>query len=78
MKILKLILNFVWTISLQNIFLWIGMLWKWLWSKTEVDEKTIAIAKEIKDRVEKAAHEMGDVADALKGKPLKKKKKTKK
>jgi hypothetical protein len=72
MKILKLILNFVWTISLQNIFLWIGMLWKWLWSKTEVDEKAIAALKEAKRRTINVVEESKDVIDAAKGKKSKK------
>jgi len=70
MKVLKFIINFVWTLSLQNLFLWTGMLWKWLWSLTTVDERSIAIAKEIKARAEKAADEMGDVVDALAGKEI--------
>lgn len=72
MKILKLILNFVWTISLQNIFLWIGMLWKWLWSKTEVDEKAIAALKEAKRRTINVVEESKDVIDAVKGRKSKK------
>ena len=70
MKSLKFIINIVWTISLQNLYLWAGMLWKWLWSLTTIDETSIAIAKEIKDRAEKAADEMGDVVDALAGKEI--------
>ena len=72
MKILKLILNFVWTVSLQNIFLWIGMLWKWLWSKTEVDEKAAAALKEAKRRAINVVEESKDVIDAAKGKKFKK------
>jgi len=70
MKVIKLIFKVIWTISLQNIFLWLGMAWKWAWSKTEVDEKAIAVAKEVKRRAENAADEMGDVVDALKGKEI--------
>ncbi len=71
MKIIKLIFKFVWTVYLQNLCLWAVMLWKWLWSKTEVDDKAIAAVKEAKRRVENAADELDDVADALKGKKYK-------
>lgn len=77
-KILKFIVGLIWTLSLQSIFLYLKMLWTWLWSLTTVDEKTIAVAKEIKNRAENAAHEMEDVVDALKGKRLNKKKNSKK
>lgn len=70
MKLIKLIFKVIWTVSLQNIFLWMAMGWKWAWSKTTVDERAAAIAKEIKDRAEKAADEMGDVVDALAGKEI--------
>lgn len=72
MKIIKLIFKFVWTVSLQNLCLWAVMLWKWLWSKTEVDDKAIAAVKEAKRRINNAASELDDVADALKGKKSKK------
>jgi len=72
MKIIKLIFKFVWTVSLQNLCLWAVMLWKWLWSKTEVDDKAIAAVKEAKRRISNAASELDDVADALKGKKSKK------
>ena len=75
MKIIKLIFKFVWTVSLQNLCLWAVMLWKWLWSKTEVDDKAIAVVKEAKRRVNNAANELDDVADALKGKKFPKSKK---
>ena len=77
-KILKFIVGLIWTLSLQSIFLYLKMLWIWLWSLTSVDEKTIAVAKEIKNRAENAAHEMEDVVDALKGKRVSKKKNSKK
>ena len=77
-KVLKFIVGLIWTLSLQSIFLYLKMLWIWLWSLASVDEKTIAVAKEIKDRAEKAAYEMEDVVDALKGKPRSKKKNSKK
>ena len=54
------------------------MLWIWFWSLTNVDEKAIAIAKEVKGRAEEAAYEMGDVVDALAGKEIKSKKRSKK
>ena len=66
MKVIKLIFKVIWTISLQNIFLWLGMAWKWAWSKTEVDEKVISTVKETGRRLDNAADEMGDVVDALK------------
>lgn len=72
MKIIKLMFKFVWTVSLQNLCLWAFMLWKWLWSKTEVDDKAIATVKEAKRRISNAASELDDVANALKGKKSKK------
>lgn len=71
MKIIKLILKVVWTLSLQNLCLWALAAWKWLWSLTTVDDKAIAAAKEAARRVKNAADEMEDVADALKGKKFK-------
>ena len=72
MKVIKLIFKVIWTISLQNIFLWLAMAWKWAWSKTEVDEKVISAVKETGRRLDNAADEMGDVIDALKGKEINK------
>jgi hypothetical protein len=71
MKIIKLILKVIWTISLENIFKWLAMGWKWAWSKTEVDDNAIAAFKEVKNRLENASDEMQDVVDALKGKKIK-------
>lgn len=68
MKVIKLILKVVWTVSLQNLCLWALAAWKWLWSLTTVDEQAIAAAKEVNRRAKNAAREMGDVKDALKGK----------
>tara|TARA_R110001632_G_scaffold30806_3_gene80804 strand:- start:1744 stop:2064 length:321 start_codon:yes stop_codon:yes gene_type:complete len=78
MKIVKIIFKVIWTISLQNICLWALAGWKWLWSLTTVDEKTIAAAKEVGRRTKNAVNEMDDVVDALKGKRLSKKKNSKK
>ena len=47
-------LHVLWTFSLQDY-------WKWVWSKTEVDEKVIAGAKETKKRTKA-------VVKAIKGK----------
>tara|TARA_B100000497_G_C7524819_1_gene318689 strand:- start:198 stop:440 length:243 start_codon:yes stop_codon:yes gene_type:complete len=41
-------------------------MWKALWSKTTIDEKTIATAKEIKKRYKLTAQELTDVANAIK------------
>jgi len=70
MKIIKLIFNVIWTISLENIFKWLTMGWKWVWSKTKVDDNAIAALKEVKNRLENASDEMEDVVDALKGKKI--------
>lgn len=72
MKIVKLILKVVWTISLQNICLWALAGWKWLWSLTTVDEQAIAAAKEVGRRTKNAVDEMDDVVDAIKGKKFNK------
>tara|TARA_R110001592_G_scaffold268235_2_gene534447 strand:- start:256 stop:582 length:327 start_codon:yes stop_codon:yes gene_type:complete len=72
MKIVKIIFKVIWTISLQNICLWALAGWKWLWSLTTVDEKTIAAAKEVGRRTKNAVNEMDDVVDAIKGKKFNK------
>jgi hypothetical protein len=41
-------------------------LWVKLWSKTEVDDKIIALAKEGKARVKRMGEELSDVGDSLK------------
>lgn len=71
---IKKFLHAVWTFSLQK-----G--WNWIWSKTTVDEKAIAVAKEVKRRAEIAAEELEDVAveakdviSAVKGETKKRKK----
>ena len=56
---IKKILYGIWTFSLQK-----G--WNWIWSKTEIDEKAIAVAKEVKRRAELAYEEGADVVDAVK------------
>jgi len=78
MKVFKTIVMIIWTLSLQNIWRYIVMFWKWLWSLTTVDEKAKAVANEVKDRLANAADEMNDVideaedvVDALKGKSKK-------
>ena len=70
----KKFLYAIWTFSLQK-----G--WNWIWSKTTVDEKAIAVAKEVKRRAEIAAEELEDVAveakdviSAVKGETKKRKK----
>ena len=72
MKIIKLILKVVWTLSLQNLCLWVLAGWKWLWSLTTVDEKAVAAAKEVGRRTKNAVNEMDDVVDAIKGKKFNK------
>ncbi len=72
MKILKFILNIIWTLSLKNICVWAILGWHWLWSKTSIDEKAIAVVKETVRRSKNAAREMEDVTDALKGKKFNK------
>ena len=44
---------------------WIDV-WNLLWSKTNIDEKTIATVKEIKKRYKLTAQELADVASAIK------------
>tara|TARA_B100000780_G_C21101713_1_gene444636 strand:- start:1144 stop:1305 length:162 start_codon:yes stop_codon:yes gene_type:complete len=43
----KKVIHVLWSYSLQDY-------WKWLWSKTQVDEKVIAGAKEVKTRTKAA------------------------
>ena len=67
----------------------IKKLWSKLWSKTTIDEKAIAKAKQIKKRtkavieevndvgaaIKEVANQVGDIADAAKGKARKGRKK---
>jgi len=67
----------------------VKVFWDWVFSKTTVDEKVIAAAKETKKRVKAVKEEMkdvvgavkevsnqvGDIADAAKGKSRKGRKK---
>ena len=67
----------------------IKMWWSKLWSKTTIDEKAIAKAKQIKKRtkavieevndvgaaIKEVANQVGDIADAAKGKARKGRKK---
>tara|TARA_R100000734_G_C3282935_1_gene76175 strand:+ start:521 stop:844 length:324 start_codon:yes stop_codon:yes gene_type:complete len=59
--------------------------WTWIWSKTEIDEKVVAGAKEVKKRakavkeeikdvgkaIKEVGNQVGDVGDAIKGKSRK-------
>ena len=65
---IKKILSSIWNFSLAKS-------WKWVWSKTTVDEKAIAAVEEVKSRAKNVAAEMSDVVeqskdviDAAKGK----------
>lgn len=40
--------------------------WNYIWSKTTVDEKAVATVKEIKRRYKLTAEELADVAKAIK------------
>lgn len=64
----KEILYAVWTFSLQK-----G--WNWIWSQTDIDEKTIEVINEIEVRSELVKKELKDVVNAVKGVPIKPKKK---
>ena len=71
---IKEILHCIWTFSLQK-----G--WNWIWSKTTIDEKAIAVTKEVKSKVKAAGVELKDVAveakdviSAVKGETKKRKK----
>jgi len=44
----------------------VKVFWDWVFSKTTVDEKVIAAAKETKKRVKAVKEEMKDVAEAVK------------
>ena len=55
-------INNMWN-SIKNY--WNNM-WTLLWSKTTVDEKAVATAKEIKRRYHLTRQELSDVADAVK------------
>ncbi len=56
---LKKIAKGIWTFSLEK-----G--WKWVWSKTTIDEKVEAAVEEIDRRFDNVKTEMKDVADAAK------------
>jgi coenzyme F420-reducing hydrogenase beta subunit len=64
----KKVLYVIWTFSLEK-----G--WNWIWSKTEIDEKTIEVVEEIQYRKQLIKEELKDVVDAVKGIPSKPKKK---
>ena len=68
LSILKFVLNILWTISIKNICIWLVLGWHWLWSKTTMDEKAIALVKETARRVHATKRELKDVIDAVKGK----------
>ena len=55
---IKKIFYSIWTFSLQK-----G--WNFIWSKTNVDEEAIRVAKELKARAEAAAEELVDVKEAI-------------
>ncbi len=79
----KKVINVLWTYSLQDS-------WKAVWSKTSLDEKAIATLKEIKKRykltaeelqdvgkaIKEVGNQLGDIDDAIKGKPRKGRKKS--
>jgi hypothetical protein len=65
---LKKILYAVWSFSLEKA-------WNWIWSNTEIDEKTIEVIDEIHVRSILVKKELKDVVDAIKGVPVKSKKK---
>lgn len=56
---IKRILNGIWNFSLKK-----G--WDWIWSKTTIDEKTIAVVKETKRRAKRVSEEIADVGQELK------------
>jgi len=64
----KKILCLIWTCSLEKV-------WNFLLSKTTVDEKVIEVIDEIKVRSVLVKEEIKDVVDAVKGAPIKPKKK---
>lgn len=72
LKVLKFVLEVIWTISLKNICVWAVLGWHWLWSKTSFDEKAIAVVKETARRANNVKEELEDVVDAAKGKKSKK------
>ncbi len=71
LSIVKFILNIIWTISLKNICVWTVLGWHWMWSKTSIDEKAIAVVKETARRAHNVKEELEDVVDAAKGKKVK-------
>jgi len=40
--------------------------WIWVWGKTEIDEKAVAAATELKRRLKNVKAELKDVAEAIK------------
>lgn len=55
----KKIVNVLWTYSLQDY-------WRAVWSRTSLDEKAVATLKEIKKRYKLTAEELADVGRAIK------------
>ena len=55
-------------------------MWSALWSKTTIDEKAIATAEEVNDvggALKEVGNQVGDIADAVKGKSRKGRKRAK-
>jgi len=51
---------------IQIIKKFFSNVWNYIWSKTTVDEKAIATAKEVKKRYKSTKKELTDVAKAMK------------
>jgi|TARA_R110002020_G_scaffold472608_1_gene700911 hypothetical protein len=55
----KKILKGIWTFSLEK-----G--WKFVWSKTDIDEKAIEVASEVSRRAKNVKEELKDIGEELK------------
>ncbi len=51
---------------IEKIKTFVKNAWTWVWGKTEVDEKALAVVAEVKRRYKLTTAELKDVAKALK------------
>ena len=69
MEVLKQLENFVTQIKKNKMWKltkqYIKDVWALLWSKTEIDEKAVAMIYEVKNRYKLTTKELSDVANAI-------------
>ncbi len=51
---------------IEKIKTFVKNAWIWVWGKTEIDEKAVAAAEELKRRLKNVKQELKDVGEAIK------------